>query len=328
VHPRLGVFLVVAMLVTIAGLSARAETEARPRIALFSAASDDPLAGRIAAELEVLGLDVVRTAIAPTVAMEEQVRQAFLAGARAAVIADGHRTEFWIAEEGSDRVALRQELEIESSPGLESVLSLRTVEFLRVSLGLVIGTPPPRPSPPLADGQRRFSVTLGSGVLATTGRMGPLVTLSGGLRARVIGPVGIEVVGYAPLSTDRLADADGQVSSSVWLAGGGLVVATWSEPRVSGELGAGVLAVIVRSVGIPTPLSMGFSEQAVGMAFYGRAAARVRLAPHWSVRVEVTSGSTAAMRPVIAVGSISGDHDIAAWGTVFLAATGGLEARF
>jgi hypothetical protein len=327
VYPRLGVPLVVAV-VTLAGFPARAEPEPRPRVTLFSANPDDPLAGRLAAELEVLGLDVTRSAIAPTVAMEEQVRQAFLAGSRAAVIADGHRTEFWIAEEGSDKVAMRQELEIETSPGLESVLSLRTVEFLRVSLGLVVGDSP-RPPPPPPDGQRRFSLTLASGLLVTSGRLGPLVTLTGGLRARVVGSVGVEIAGYAPLNHTRISEPEGQISTSVWLVGGGLVLATWSEPRVSGELGAGVLAVVVSSVGTAAMLWTSSADQGVGMAFYGRAAVRFRLAPHLSLRAEVTSGSTAAMRPVIVAHSeTSGETRVAAWGTVFVAAVAGLEARF
>jgi hypothetical protein len=330
VHPRLGVPLVVAV-ATLAGVPARAEPEPRPRVTLFSANPDDPLAGRLAAELEVLGLDVTRSAIAPTVAMEEQVRQSFLAGSRAAVIADGHRTEFWIAEEGSDKVAMRQELEIEASPGLESVLSLRTVEFLRVSLGLVVGDAP-RPPPPQPDGQRRFSLTLASGLLATSGRLGPLVTLSAGMRARMAGPVGVEIVAYAPLTQTRISEPEGQIASSVWLVGGGLVLATWSEPRVSGELAAGALAVVLRSTGAGNPLSnvlwTGAADQGVGMAFYGRAAVRFRLAPHLALRVEATSGSTAALRPVIVAQGELDERRVAVWGTVFVAAVAGFEARF
>jgi hypothetical protein len=326
---RLGVSVVVAMVVTVVGVPTRAETEPRPRIALFSATHDDPLAGRVAAELELLGLDVTRTMIAPTVAMEEQVRQAFLSGARAAVIADGHRTEFWIAEEGSDRVALRQELEIETSPGLESVLSLRTVEFLRVSLGLVNG-PSPLPPPP-ADGRRRFSITLGPGVLASTGRMGPFITMGGGLRARLVGPVGVELGGYLPLAVDRITDEYGQISSWLALAGGGLLVAGWRESLVSAEAGAGLYAVFVRTSGTAVAPSMGFTDQKVGMAFYGRAAVRFRLATHWSVRLDLTSGSTILARPVIYAGSDAfdvGDRIVTAWGTLFVAGSVGVELRF
>ena len=108
-----------------------------PRVALLSAVANDPLAGRIDAELRAVGVDVSRAAIAPSVGIEEQVRAALVAGARAVVVADGHRTDVWIAQDGSDRVGLRQELEVDETSGLQAVLALRTVEFLRISLGLV-----------------------------------------------------------------------------------------------------------------------------------------------------------------------------------------------
>src|SRR6185369_7453602 len=118
-----------------------------PRVMLLAVTVDDPLAARLAAELEALGLVVSRAQIDPGVPIEEMVRQVVMGGVRGVVVADGRRTEFWVAEEGSNRIAMRQELEIESSPAMESVLSLRTVEFLRVSLGLV-GRPPAPIAPP------------------------------------------------------------------------------------------------------------------------------------------------------------------------------------
>src|SRR4029079_333580 len=101
-----------------------------PRVVLLGLTDDDPLAARLAAELEGLGLEVSRARIDPTVPIEELVRVALAGGARRVVGAGGRRTEFWVAEEGTDRIAMLQELETESSPGMESVLSLRTVEFL------------------------------------------------------------------------------------------------------------------------------------------------------------------------------------------------------
>src|SRR4029077_20661807 len=121
-------------------------------------------------------LVVSRALIDPTVPIEELVRQAITGGARGVVVADGRRTEFWVAEEGSDRIAMRQELEIESSPAMESVLSLRTVEFLRVSLGLASRpatvTPPVVPPPvvpPPAQEDKRVGLALVSGVLVGSG---------------------------------------------------------------------------------------------------------------------------------------------------------------
>ena len=76
-----------------AAAAAEAPAAPRPRVVLLGATLDDPLSGRIAAELEAMGLDVTRLVIATAVPIEDQVRQAFVSGARAAVVADGHRTE-------------------------------------------------------------------------------------------------------------------------------------------------------------------------------------------------------------------------------------------
>ena len=152
--------------------------------------------------------------------------------------------------------------------------------------------------------ERRFSVELASGILAGTG-LGPFATIAAGLRARLLGPVGLELAGYAPIGTETISSADGQVEASVWLAGGGLLLAPWAEQRFSAEAGAGVMAVVVRGLGTPLSPDAAVGRQddyALGAAFYGRGAARFRLAPRWSLRVDVTGGSTALRRPVIAVG--------------------------
>jgi hypothetical protein len=221
---------------------------------------------------------------------------------------------------------------------MESVLSLRTVEFLRVSLGLVSepqfpATPPP-PVPPVvregAESVRRFSIDLASGILASTGRLAPFVVIAAGLRAQLFGPVGLELLGYAPLGTDTVAGGDGQVEASVWLAGGGLLLSQRSDQLFSAEAGAGLMAIVVRGVGMPVGLMRGFSDQAVGMGFYGRGAARLRLASRWALRLDVTGGSSAIRRPVISIraGSPEPGADVTAWGTAFVAGVGGVETHF
>lgn len=302
-------------------VTADAQPRSRPRVVLLAVTADDPLAARLAAELETLGLDVSRAQIDPILPIDDLVRQALGSGARGVVVADGRRTEFWVAEEGSDRVAMRQELEIENSPAMESVLSLRTVEFLRVSLGLVgRAVPPPivvQPIVPKADEVgTRVAFNLTSGVVASTGRLAPFGAVSAALRVRIVGPAGVELRGLAPFGSQDLAGPVGlgPISTSVWLAGGGLVLAPRTTARVAFDIGAGALAVMLRSSGNQT-------DDGVGIAVYGRAAGRIRLSPSWSARLDVLGGSTAPRRIIIT----SDTQDVTTWGLGFVSALAGIE---
>lgn len=300
-------------------VTAGAKATSRPRVVLLAATADDPLAARLAAELETLGLEVSRAQIDPSLPIDDLVRQALAGGARGVVVADGRRTEFWVAEEGSDRVAMRQELEIENSPAMESVLSLRTVEFLRVSLGLVgrAVTPPvvvqPIVSQPPEEVDTRVAFNLMFGIVASTGRLAPFGTVSAALRVRIAGPVGIELRGMAPFASQELTGPQGPIDTSVWLGGGGLVLAPRTTARVAFDIGAGVLAAMLRSSGTQT-------DDAVGIAVYGRAAGRIRLSPSWSVRLDVLGGSTAPRRIII-----TDRQDITTWGLAFVSALAGIE---
>ena len=300
---------------------------------LLSLTTDDPLAGRLAAELEALGLNVSRALIDPNVPIEELVRQAIAGGARGVVVADGRRTEFWVAEEGSDRVAMRQELEIEISPSMESVLSLRTVEFLRVSLGLTSRsgpeTPPVVPPPPIAprppELEKRMGLGLSAGVIGSTGRLPPYATASASLRVRIAGPAGLELRGLLPLTTQHLDAPGGQLDASVWLGGGGLLLAPRTTGRLGFDAGAGALAAVVWASGTNTDTNSR-SGHTVGLALYGRAAGRVRLSPSWSVRLDVLAGSTALRPPTLEIGM--GGGVITRWGVGFVAGLAGAEGTF
>ena len=306
-----------------------------PRVVLLAVTDDDPLAARLAAELEALGLEVARALINPNVAIEDVVRNALTAGARGVVVADGRRTEFWVAEEGTDRIALRQELEIDSSPSMESVLSLRTVEFLRVSLGLAGSAPkppPPEVTPPPAaprPTEPRATLAVSSGVVASTGSVAPFATVGAALRVRVIGPLGVELRASVPIGTDRLSTATDDADVSVWLAGGGLVLAPRTAGPVRVELGAGAMAAIVRAVGVPRSPALGFTDHAVGAAAYGRASAHIRLAPRWGVRLDLIGGSTRMQRPIITfIADGTTPRDVAIWGVGFVSLLGGVEVGF
>ena len=303
-----------------------------PRVALLSTVPNDPLAGRIDAELRTVGVDVSRAAIAPAMGIEEQVRAALGAGARAVVVADGHRTDVWIAQVGSDRIGLRQELEVDETSGLQAVLALRTVEFLRISLGLVSEpTVVPLAAPPIARAtvpvapapQRWMAVDVSSGVLASVGGLGAMAVAGISLRAQLAGLVGAELLGYAPLSESQPSDPAAQAHTSVWLAGGGLVLAPRADRRVSFDAALGTLAIFVRSTGTSSAKLMGSTDEGTGVALYARSAARFRLAQRLALRIDLLAGAT-IRRPVIS----SGSRDLASFGAAFAAGLGGAELRF
>jgi hypothetical protein len=331
---RLRATFFAAILTIGAARLASAETAPPVRIGLLAATPDDPLAGRIEAELRALGFQVERSAISPDLPIDEVVRQQIASGARAAVVADGHRTDVWIAAATVDRVGLRQELEVEESSGLQSVLALRTVEFLRISLGLVAGPPAPEitaappevvaPAPP-PEHEAAVALDVSSGVLASAGGVGPFAIVGASLRARVGRLLGFEVCGYAPLNSSDLTAGTNQARTTVWLAGGGVLVAPRpaTRRRLSGEAGAGALAAVTRSTGMaPLPLQTGTAE-GVGVVLYGRAAGKLQLARNWALRLDLLGGG-AVRRPVIALS----DSESRSWGGVFVAALGGGEVQF
>jgi hypothetical protein len=313
-----------------------------PRVALLSAVPDDPLAGRIEAELRAVGVDVSRAAIAPATGIEEQVRTALVAGARAVVVADGHRTDVWIAQDRSNRVGLRQELEVDETSGLQAVLALRTVEFLRISLGLVsepnivpvVAAPSTveRPVPVAAVPRRWMAVDASSGVLASTGGGGAIAIAGASLRAQLWGILGAELCFYAPLSQAPVTNGDGEARTSAWLAGGGLMIAPRPDDRASIVVAAGTLATLIRSDGTPSdPAASGANTFALRAALYARGAARLRLTPRWWLRLDLLGGTVVNPPPITfstRPANVEITTSVATWGSGFAAGLGGAEVRF
>ncbi|HTB59628.1 MAG TPA: hypothetical protein VLC06_17260 [Polyangia bacterium] len=342
---RGGASAAVALVLLAAAGLARAQLEppdasnSKPRVALLSTVPDDPLAGRIEAELQAVGVDVSRAVLSPATGIEEQVRAALRSGARGVVVADGHRTDVWIPQAGSDRVGLRQDLEVDDTSGLQAVLALRTVEFLRISLGLVSGPPVvPLPAPPITRAtvpvapapERWMAVDASTGVLASVGGLGAMAVAGIGLRSQLAGFFGAELCAYAPLSDSELSEGAAQTRTSIWLAGGGMVLAPRADRRVSFDAALGALAIFVRSTGTANAPQTGTTGDETGVAMYARAAARFRLARHLALRVDLLGGA-ALRRPVISFMSTTNptsDRDLATWGGAFAAGLGGAELRF
>ena len=83
--------------------------------------------------------------------------------------------------------------------------------------------------------------------------------------------------------------------------------------------------MVLRGTGTSGMGADGRTDQAVGIALYGRAAGRLRSAPTWAVRLDVLGGSTAPQRPNVGVDRDS-PETVTSWGVGFVAALGGIEA--
>jgi hypothetical protein len=311
------------------------------RVALLSRAADDRLAGRIGAELESLGFDVSRAALPADGSIAETVRRLLADGARAAIVADGHRTDVWIGEQGTDRVALREELEVNESSDVSAVLALRTVEFLRISLG--VGGPsglpvtvaataaaaPPAPAFARPE-DRAWAVDVSSGVLATSGGLGPFVLAGASVRARFWGRFGIEAEGYAPLTSAEVNDVDAAgheapSHTTAWLAGAGVAFAPPMR-RVAFEAAVGAMAIWIRSTAVvDAPNEIGGAVSRGTGAGYAHGALRVRFASRFAARLDVLAGATFGR---ISLANITNTRELASFGPLFAGALIGAELRF
>jgi hypothetical protein len=342
IHGRGGAQAAVAIAVLTLAAPARAALDVPGvpsgplRVALLSTTPDDPLAGRIDAELRTIGIDVGRAVVSPGSGIEEQVRAAIVDGARAVIVADGHRTDVWISNPGSTRIGLRQELEVDEDSGQQAVLALRTVEFLRISLGLVaepeVTAPVPRPPaavartvPPAPKPGRWFDASASAGALAVTGGGGTIAVAGLSLRAQLAGMVGAELSGFAPLTEATLPTADGQAGTSAWMAGGGILLAPRFDQRISFEVAAGSLVTVVRSRGVTTSGNVGTAtEHLTRAAIYGRGAARLRILPGLALRLDLYGGGIIGSPHIVLLSGMQ----VATWGPGFWAGTGGAELEF
>ncbi len=187
---------------------------------------------------------------------------------------------------------------------------------------------------PLAPVPKRWmTIDASSGVLASAGGGGAIAVAGVSLRAQLWRILGAELCFYAPLTEASLTNADGVARTSAWLAGGELVIAPRPDDRASIEVAAGTLATLIHSDGSPS-VAMGVSgsdDRVLRAALYGRGAARFRLAPRLSLRLDVMR-ETFINPPGIVFGvkQPTGDMftQVAAWGAAFAAGLGGAELRF
>jgi hypothetical protein len=316
-----------------------------PLVALVGTTEDDPLMGRLAAELRALGFALDTRALAvedPGVDLE--VDAALRAGARAAVRVESRagRITVSVADPLSHAVTLREVLEGAPTAAVESMLAVRTVEFVRATLlgvpadapgagapsGAVVTKPEPGlpalSAPVAAPVLPALAFSITSGVAAAAGGLGAQGELGLSARLRVGRLVGLELTGLAPITSEAVpGSAAPDARATFWLVGGGLYL--WHPVGAAGglELGAGALAVALRVAGDPTAGWTGGSTTRVGAAGYARAGATFALSRLLALRTDLLVGG-AFLRPVASAGG-PGAYP---WGYGFGAVLAGLEARW
>jgi hypothetical protein len=312
---------------------------APPLVVVVGSADDEPLTGRVVAELRALHIAVDPRVIP---AGEDEARakadfeSALREGARAAVRVDSRtgRIEVSIADVATGGVAMHEVLEGPATASVAPVLAVRTVEFVRAAL---LGSPSPpsaaaeppptvaRPAelpPPLPPELRTapvFSFTLGSGVAGAAGGLGLQGALGAEVRVGLGRRLGLEAIGLAPLTTQSVVSmGSDNAQAALWLVGGGGFARVALGARGGLELGAGGLALFMRIAGTPNPGFTGSSAWGLGSAAYGRVGATFALSRVIAARLDLLAGST--LRRPVAV-------DVP-WGPAFGAALGGVEARW
>ena len=336
-----------------------AATAGNGPVVLLGTAEDEPLTGRIAAELRALGIPIeLRVVAGEEPGIDLEVESALRDGARAAVRIDAQagRTEVSIADPSSHRVALKQVLEGPPTAAMVPVLALRTVEFVRATLlgprsdeseaiaahdaaagdAGIAASASGKFGASQAPAMSRLRLALNSGAIFTPGGLSTQFTFGIAARFRLLPWLGVEVMGFAPLSQGRVDfdQAASTTSASSWIAGGGLFLRQPTSQRTAIELGAGGIYTWVESNGQGGAQSnlIGIPGDANSASVYARVGAELALARNLALRLDLLGG-VVFERAIIAVKRMPGDPPVttppvAAWDRTFAAALGGVEARW
>ncbi len=320
-------------------------------VVLLGTAEDEPLTGRIAAELRALGIPIeLRVVAGEEPGIDLEVESALRDGARAAVRIDAQagRTEVSIADPSNHRVALKQVLEGPPTAAMVPVLALRTVEFVRATLlgprreeseavaardaatgdAGIAASPSGTFNASQAPGMSRLRLALNSGAIFTPGGLSTQFTFGIAGRFRLLPRLGAEVMGFAPLSQGRLDFDQAPTHASTWIGGGGLFLRQPTSEHTAIELGAGAIVAWVLTTGDAAVVTLHpQSDDAVSAAGYVRVGAELALARNLALRLDLLGGVT-FLRAVFQETKTPGAPRLPAWDRTFAAALGGVEARW
>ena len=166
--------------------------------------------------------------------------------------------------------------------------------------------------------------------------MSTTYTLGASVRVRVHPYLGIEAMGFAPLSRGSITAPQSTATSSTWVLGAGAFWHVPVAPRTGIELGAGGLWARLDFTGTPGPLlsrADGSAADANAISGYLRAGADLALTHSLALRLDLLGGvafirGVYTDQPPPSPNTPDNRPRFPVWPRMFAAALGGVEARW
>lgn len=243
--------------------SASAQTGAT-LVAIVTAEPTAPLARRVRAELETLGVDVIvlkppAESDSTRAPLEQAARGVGAAAAIRLVASSEGKVEVWVADRVTGKAVVR-ELDASGTNASDAAVAVGTVELLRASLMELHAPEPPRgevaPTPLLTDLAEpppelpRLGLATGAGVELGLGGLGPSADARLGLWVRLTTHVGMRLIGQTTLAPAHTASPSGEVDvRTTWFGGSAVYGFTAPTSTWVPEASLGVSAAHVSTTG-------------------------------------------------------------------------------
>jgi hypothetical protein len=265
---RLGVAATIATCALVAPARANAEPGAT-LVAIVTAEPNASLTGRVRAELEGLGLDVIVLKPpdegSPSRAPLEQAARSVGAVAAVRLVASSEgKIEVWVADRVTGKAVVR-ELDAPANGASDAAVAIGSVELLRASLMELHSGEPPHGDAPADEKVQALALApaptvprlgLGAGAGAELGvrGLGPAADADIGLWTRVTSHVGARLVAHTSLSAAHVVTPSGAVDVRSQLFGAML---TWAPVDMARRwvpsASVGIAATHVSTTGAAVP---------------------------------------------------------------------------
>ncbi len=339
---RLGVAAAILASASAAPQRARAESGS-PRVAIVTSEPNSSLTGRVRAELQGLGVDVIVLKPpdegSPSRAPLEQAARSVGAVAAVRLIASSEgKVEVWVADRVTGKAVVR-ELDSPGAGASDAAVAIGSVELLRASLmELHSGEPPHGDAPandkihslalPASSASRapRLGLAVGAGAELGIRGLGPSADADIGLWVRATSRIGARLVGHTSLSPAHVVTASGAVDVRSQVVGA-MATFSWvdassasSASRWVPTLSIGVAASRVSATGTAVPPFVSASEATWSAGPLGALGFAWSFAP--GLRLRADSLAVLGLPPVHVS---TPTKDIGWWGAPALIVSFGLE---